>query len=126
SQGIATEEPPPALLQIEPARPFRDEHLLDARMFSQPSTGLGTIVSTEIIGDHVDCASGIGHFNVSQQGNVALRVARCGTAGDLLAITNPQCAIHPDLLLAAAVIQRSFDAMPICRPPRCRRERPWD
>jgi hypothetical protein len=45
-KGIATEEPPPALLQVEPARPFGDEHLLDAWMFCQPSTGLGAIVKT--------------------------------------------------------------------------------
>jgi hypothetical protein len=45
-EGIAAEEPPPTLLQIEPARPFRDEHLLDARMFSRPGARLGAIVET--------------------------------------------------------------------------------
>jgi hypothetical protein len=31
-------------LQVEPTRPFRDKYLLDARMFSQPGTGLGAMM----------------------------------------------------------------------------------
>lgn len=75
SEGIAAEETPPALLQVEPAGPFGNEYLLDARMVSQPGTGLGTVVAAEIVSDHIDVADGIGHFNVSEQGNVAFGVA---------------------------------------------------
>jgi hypothetical protein len=32
SEGITTEEAPPAFLEIEPARPFRNEHMLEAWM----------------------------------------------------------------------------------------------
>src|SRR5215212_11233365 len=35
-QGLAAEQPPPALLQVQPARLLGDEHLLEPRMASQP------------------------------------------------------------------------------------------
>jgi hypothetical protein len=75
SERITAEEPPPALLQVEPARPFGNEHLLDARMAGQPGTALGAVVAIEIVSDHVEVAGGIGRFNVSKQGNIAFRVA---------------------------------------------------
>ncbi len=50
-QGIATEKPPPALLQVEPARPSGNEDLMEPRMLRQPGAGLGTVVAGEVVGD---------------------------------------------------------------------------
>ena len=81
SQGITAEEPPPALLQVEPARSGGNENVMEAWMRFQPSTCLKTVVTTEVIRDDVDVASRIVGFNVSQQRDVAFGVARSGTAG---------------------------------------------
>src|SRR5438132_1168417 len=39
-ERIAAEEPPPTLLQVEPARSGGDEDVMDARMFNQPGARL--------------------------------------------------------------------------------------
>ena len=87
-QGITAEEAPPALLEIEPARSGGNENVMDAWMRFQPGACLKTVVTTEVIRDDVDVASRIVSFNVGQQSNVAFRVARSGTAGQLLAIAH--------------------------------------
>jgi len=50
-KGIAAEEAPPALLQIEPAGSCRNEDVLDARMPFQPGARLQAGMTTEIVGD---------------------------------------------------------------------------
>jgi hypothetical protein len=70
SKGIASKEPPPALLQIEPARSHRDEDMLDAWMISKPGIGLGTGVAGQMIGDHVQLPLRIRLFNLLKQGDV--------------------------------------------------------
>ena len=75
SEGITAEEPPPALLQIEPARSRWNEDVMDAWMLFQPGTGFQAVVTTEIIGDDEDIAGGIIGLNVGQQSDVALGVA---------------------------------------------------
>src|SRR5258708_39809832 len=57
-QRIAAEEAPPALLQIEPASPFGNEHVLDAWMVCQPGAGLQTVVTAQIVRDDEDVSSG--------------------------------------------------------------------
>src|SRR5437588_7021238 len=47
-QRIAAEEPPPALLEVEPTRSRGDEDVMDALMVFQPGTRLETGVTTEI------------------------------------------------------------------------------
>src|SRR5258708_2379505 len=56
-QRIAAEEAPPALLQIEPARPFGNKHVLDAWMVCQPGAGLQAVVTAEIVRDDEDVSS---------------------------------------------------------------------
>src|SRR5256885_723991 len=90
--------------------------MLDTWMLSKPGASLGTIVTTEIVTNHINVACRIGRFDVSEQGNVTFGIARSRTASDLLAITDPQGPIDPHLLLATAVIQRGFDAMSVSRP----------
>ncbi len=88
-KGIATEEPPPALLQIEPAGSCRNEDLVEARMLGQPGAGLGTGVARQVVGDDVDITARVIRLDVLQESNVACGVARSGTSGQLLAIAHP-------------------------------------
>ena len=88
SQGITAEEPPPALLQIEPARSCRNEDVLEAWMLSHPGSGLGAVIADQIISDHEDVACRIVGFDSGKQRDVVGRVARGGTSGELLAIAH--------------------------------------
>jgi hypothetical protein len=117
-EGIAAEEAPPALLQIEPARPGRDEDVMDARMSFQPGPGLQTGVTAEIVADDEDIAAGIIGFDVGQQSDVAFGIARSGTPGQFLAIAHAQRSVDPRLLGPATVIHLRFDAVPVGRPAR--------
>ncbi len=88
-EGITTEESPPALLQIEPARPRGDKDLMDAWMPFQPGARLEAVMAAEVISDNEDLARQVVGFNVGQQGDVALGIARSRTSGHLLAIAHP-------------------------------------
>ena len=88
-ERITTEEPPPAFLQIEPARSRRNEDMMQARMLSHPGPRLSTVVATQIIRDDEDVARGIVSFDLLEQFNVVLRVTRGGTSGQLFTITDP-------------------------------------
>jgi len=121
-QGIATEQSPPALLQIEPAGSGGNKDLMEPRMLSQPGAGLGTDVAGKVVSDDVDVTRRIVRFDVSEQGNVVRRVARSGASGQFLAIAHAQRSIDPGFFGATTVIQRCFDAMPIGRPGRRWRE----
>jgi hypothetical protein len=89
SQSIAAEEPPPALLQVEPASTGGNEDLMEARMLFQPSAGLKAAMTAEVIGDNEDVARGIVGFDVGEQGDIAFGVTRSGTSGQLFAIAYP-------------------------------------
>ncbi len=123
SERIAAEEPPPALLQIEPARSCRNEDVMDAWMPFQPGTRLQTVVAAEIVADDEDIAAGVVRFNIGQQSNVAFRVARSRTARQLLAIAHVQGSVDPRLLGPAAIIHLRFDAVPVGRPASSRGKR---
>ena len=65
-ERITAEEPPPTLLQVQPARPGGDENVMDTWMLFQPGAGLETVVTREVIGDHVDVARRIVGFDVGE------------------------------------------------------------
>jgi len=75
SQGITAEEPPPTLLQVQPARPGGDENVMDAGMIEQPGPRLEAGMTTEIVGDDEEIPSWIVGFDISEQGDIAFRVA---------------------------------------------------
>jgi hypothetical protein len=110
---ITTEEAPPPLLEIEPTCSFGDEHMLEARMFREPGTGLQTVMAAQIVGDDENIASRVVGLNVLEQFNIVLGIARSGTVRDFLAITHPQRPIDPYLVVTTTVLQRSLDAMSI-------------
>ena len=74
-EGIAAEEPPPAFLQIEPARSRGNEDVMEVRMVFQPGTRLEAAMAAEIVGDDEDVPSRIIGLDVGKQGDVALGVA---------------------------------------------------
>jgi hypothetical protein len=89
SERIASEEAPPALLKIKPASPFGNEHVLDARVLRQPGAGFQTVMTAQIVRDDEEVSLGIVRFDVLEQLDVVLGIARRSTARDLLAITDP-------------------------------------
>jgi hypothetical protein len=44
-EGFSSKQPPPRLLEVEPARPYRDEDLLHSRVFLQPLSDGRTLVA---------------------------------------------------------------------------------
>lgn len=113
SKGITAEQAPPSLLEIEPARAFGDEHMLEARMLREPGTGLQTVMAAQISGDDENVAGRVVDLDVLEQFNIVLGIARSGTTSELFAITHPQRPIDPDLVVTTTVLQRSLDAMAI-------------
>ena len=55
----------------------------------QPGTSLQAVMAAEIIGDNEDVAHGVIGLDILEQGDVAFRVAREGTSGQLFAIADP-------------------------------------
>src|SRR5215212_8988423 len=74
-KGLAAKQPPPALLQIQPAGALGDEHLADAGMVAQPGTSRVAVVAGEVVGDHHNAPVGVGGLDRGQQLLVAGRVA---------------------------------------------------
>ena len=75
SEGIAAEETPPALLQIEPACSCGKKDVMQTGMLSHPGAGLSAVVAGEIVCDKENVASGIIRFDALKQRNVIRRVA---------------------------------------------------
>ena len=117
SQSIPPEKSPPALLQIQPACAFGNEHLMDARMLGQPSVGFCTQVTGQVIGNHENVARRVVGLDVAEQSNIPFGVARGRASGQFLAIAYAQCSIEPGLLKPSTILQRCLDAVPIRRPP---------
>lgn len=120
SQSIASEEPPPALLEVEPTCSRRNKHVVDARMLFQPGARLQAEMTREIVGDNEDIPLRIIRFDLFEQLNVAFGVARGSTTGDLLAVTYPQRPVHPGFFRSPAIIERCFNPVSIGRPACCR------
>ena len=74
-QGIAAEEPPPALLQVEPACSRRNEDVVNARMLLQPGARLQTRVTAEIVADDEEISARVVGFDVGQERDVAFGIA---------------------------------------------------
>ncbi len=79
-------------------------------------------MAAQVVRDNKNVSCRVVGFDVLEQLNVVLRIARSRTARDFLAITNPQRPVDPNLLLATAVLQGRFDAMSVGGPARRRRK----
>ncbi len=112
-EGIATEEAPPALLQVEPTGTGGNKHVIQAGMPFQPGARLQATVAREIVADDKDVTGRIVGFAVSEQRDVALGVARSRTARQLLPIAHAQRSVDPSPFWPPAVIQLGFEAMAI-------------
>ena len=87
-QAIATEQAPPALLEIEPAGSSGNEDVLQTRMVCEPGTCLQAVVTAEIVGDDENVPRRIVRFDVLEQLNVVLGITRGGASGQFLAIAD--------------------------------------
>lgn len=111
SEGIAAEQPPPALLQIQPAGAFRDEDMLDARMVCEPGARFQAVMTAEIVCDDENVARRIVRFDVLEELDVVLGIACSGTSGNLLAVADAERPVDPHLVVPATVLQRGLDTM---------------
>src|SRR6266508_4076450 len=112
-QRLTAEQPPPALLQVEPAGPLGDEGVLDAGMVGQPGPGRVAGVAGEVVGDHHDGPGRVGLLHQPEESLVVDAVARrCGHR-HLVAVADAERAVDPGLLHATAVLQRCLDAMSV-------------
>jgi hypothetical protein len=102
--------------RVQPACPWRNEGLMDARMLREPRTGLEAVMAASVIGDDEDVACGVISFHVRKPRDGAFRVVRVSPPGQLLAVAHPSCPVHPGFFGSSAVIHVRFDAMPIRRP----------
>src|SRR6266436_782013 len=121
-QGLLPEDPPPALLHVQPAGALGDERVPDAGMILQPGPGALAVVAGQVVGDHPDRALGIGLLLQLEEVLVILAVAGRGAHGDRLPVSDAQPAVDPGLLRPAGVLQRRLDPVPAGRPARGRRE----
>jgi hypothetical protein len=87
-------------------------------MIHQPRPQRPTVVAGQVVADHVQVACRVGPLHRPQQALPAGGVARGGGERALLAVADPQRAIHPHPLLAAAVLQGRLDPVPIGRAAR--------
>src|SRR3954462_2650431 len=53
-EGVPAKDPPPGLLQVQPAGALGDEHLLEARMSGQPGPCGQAGMAGQVVGDHRD------------------------------------------------------------------------
>lgn len=86
SERITSEKAPPTLLQIQPTGSLGNKDVLEAWMIRQPSTSLQTIMTAEIVCDDEKVSCRIVRFDVFEELNGVLGIARSGTARDFLAI----------------------------------------
>src|SRR6266496_1688039 len=126
SKGLAAKQPPPALLQVQPAGPLGDEGVLDPGVVGQPRAGAAAAVAGQVVGDHHDGPGRVGGLDGGQQLLVADRVAgRCGHR-HLLPVADAQRAIHPGPLRPTAVVQQRLDPVAVRGPAGRGREAAGD
>ena len=106
SQSLASKQPPPRLLEIEPARSYWDEDLLHPRVVLQPLSNGRALVTRKVVGDQVQLADGVRLGNRFEQLQVAFGVARRGSECESFAVAYPQKrAVDPDFLGTPTVFQ---------------------
>jgi hypothetical protein len=113
SKGIAAEEPPPPLLQVQPTGPFGNEDVLDAWMVGQPGARFLAVMTAQIVRDNENVPLRIVRFDLFEQLNGVFGVPRGSATGDLLPVTYPQCSIHPGFFRSPAIVQWCFDTVAV-------------
>ena len=74
-ERFPTEDPPPPLLQVQPAGTFRDQYLLHPRMRRQPILDRRTRMTGQIVGNQLEVPARVGCCRGIQQLEIAARVA---------------------------------------------------
>ena len=104
-EGFSSKQPPPRLLEVEPARPYGYEDLLHARVVLQPLPDGRALVTRKIVGDQVKVADRVRFGNHFEQSQVAFGIAQRGGERESFAVAYPQRAVDPDFLGTPAVLQ---------------------
>jgi hypothetical protein len=117
-EGLAPEDAPPSLDQIEPRGTHRNKGVLDARMGFEPLPDGTTGVAGQVIGNQVEVASRIGAVQRLEQVEVARRVAGTRGLGQRLAVADREGSIDPDLRRSPVIVEGDLDAVAIGRPAR--------
>ncbi|GHO66781.1 hypothetical protein KSC_056730 [Ktedonobacter sp. SOSP1-52] len=73
-------------------------------MVCEPGTRFQAIMATQIIGDNEDVASRIVRFDLFEEFNVVLGIARRRTFDHFFAIADAERSIDPHLLVATTVL----------------------
>src|SRR5687767_379533 len=89
-QSLASKQPPPSFLEVEPARTYGDEDLLHPRVVLQPLSYGRTLVARKIVGYQVEVADRVCLGNRFEQSQVAFGVARGSAEREGLAVSHPQ------------------------------------
>src|SRR5579859_5261223 len=71
SVGFSASQPPPRLLQVQPARPLGDEYLVHAGMISEPGLNRRALVTGEVVCDELECARRVGRGDLRHELPVA-------------------------------------------------------
>jgi hypothetical protein len=102
-QGLSSKQPPPRLLQVEPARPYGYKNLFHPRVFLQPLSDGRTLVAGKIVSDQVKVAGRVRFGNRFEQPQVSFGIARGSGERESLAVSHPHRTVNPDLLGTPAV-----------------------
>ena len=97
-QSLASKQPPPRFLEVEPARPHGYEDLLHSRVVLQPLSDGWTLVARKVVGDQVKVAGRVCLGNRFEQPQVTFGIARGSGERESLAVSHPQRTVNPDLL----------------------------
>src|SRR5215212_818706 len=118
-QGFSSKQPPPRLLQVEPARHHGYENLLHPRVSLQPLSDGRTLMARKVVSDQVKVAGRVCFANRFEQLQVTFGIARGSGERESLAISHPQRTVNPDLLGAPPILKKKLDAVALRRPTRC-------
>jgi len=120
-KGMAPEDAPPPLNQIEPAGVCGGWCNVDAEMGCQPFLDGRARVTGEVISDQVEVSLWVIVLHRIEQRLEACGVARGSCLRECLSITDAQGTIDPHFVGPTTIIQRCFDPVTIGRPAGGRR-----
>jgi len=121
-EGLAAEDAPPPLDQVQPGGPDRDEGVLDARVIGQPRANRATAVAGQVVRHDVQVAVWIRLVERLEQFQVARGVARGRRLGQDLSVLDTERAVDPHLVRSPIIIQGNLDPVTVRRPTRRRGE----
>ncbi len=116
SEGLAPEDAPPSLNQVEPGGTHRDEGVLDAGMSFQPLPDRATAMAGEVVGNQVKVPRWVGPIHGLEHLQIAGGIPGTSRLGERVPIADAEGCIDPDFLWPSVVVERDLDAVPVGGP----------